>query len=396
MRQTLYLLLAAALLLPAPAGAQAAHPAAPPGKLSASAPGFTAAGSISGIVVHPADPTLRYLRTTAGAYRWDPAQSRWLPLLDALAPADHNLLGIESLTLDPSDPAKLYLAAGTDTKIHTPNGAILRSSDNGRHFEITRLPFPLGAAEEGRFSGERLAVDPNHGQTLLLATPSHGLWRSADSGATWHPVREFPALPLNKIGLTFVAFDRSSGTQGRPTPVILIGVCDPFFNLLRSDDAGRSWKPVLGGPSGIFPNHGILAADGTLYLSYSDSLPPAPVRAGGVWAYTPRTGKWRNLTPSSANLPTASGYGFVAVSAHLPTLLTAPFGSSAAALLRSTDAGAHWTALLHASDCRGSLGTASGPIGAALFDPADPARILYSVGSTLCTARISAPAAKDP
>ncbi len=378
-RHSSRLLLAAALLgpiLPPPArpGTQAA-----PG-------GFTAAGAISGITAHPADPALLYLRTTAGAYRWDGTQARWLSLLDALAPADRNLLGIESLALDPAAPEKLYLAAGASTRVGAPNGAILRSSDNGRHFEITRLPFPLGAAEEGRFSGERLAVDPNHGGTLLLGTPSQGLWRSADSGATWRPVREFPALPLNNIGLTFVAFDRASGPRGRPTPVILVGVSAPFFNLLRSDNAGRSWKPVLGGPAGIFPNHGVFAPDGTLYLSYSDSLPPSPVHAGGLWAYTPRTGRWRNLTPIRAIVP-ASGYGVISTDpAHPGVLLAATLGPAHGTLLRSEDAGAHWTALQRASTC-GKPGTAPlDPIGAALTDPAQPTRAFLSIGSALCIA----------
>ena len=76
-------------------------------------------------------------------------------------------------------------------------------SDDRRRSRLQRsdLPFKLGANEDGRGNGERLAVDPGDGRILYLGTPHDGLWRSIDRGATWSRVAAFPditeAVPPN-------------------------------------------------------------------------------------------------------------------------------------------------------------------------------------------------------
>ncbi len=353
-----------------------------------------AGGFITGFAAHPAERGLYYARTDiGGAYRWNAAAKGWISVEDRLPFRDRNLLGIESLALDPTDPRKLYLAAGTYVNARAPNGALLRSNDMGRHFEITRLPFKLGGNEDGRFAGERLQVDPNQPQTLLLATREAGLWRSENGGANWGRVQSFPALPLSDDGLMFVAFDASSGPKGQPTPVVLIGVNDPIANLLRSDDAGRSWKPVIGGPTGMFPNHGVFAADGTMYLSYGDTPGPNGMTHGGVWAYAPRTGRWRDVTPQPAQ---GFGYGTVAVDPeHAGTLLASTMDRRQLGdtIFRSTDAGAHWTLLKDGAIRNASpapypkhTATEASPdhwIGAVIIDPFDSNHVMYGTGGTI-------------
>ncbi len=355
---------------------------------------FTAPGIITGL---NADPLLHgplYLRTAnAGAFRWDRGQRRWQPLLEQVAASDRNLLGVESLALDPEDPQKVYIAAGASTSARASHAALLRSSDEGRHFASVPLPFQLGADDEARYGGERLAVDPNSGQVLMLATRRNGLWRSGDSGASWHQVREFPALPLNDVGLLFVAFDRGSGPKGRSTPVILVGVSDPVVNLLRSDDAGRSWKPVVGGPLGMFPRYGVFGTDGTLYLSYSDSPLPGGIHNGAVWAYAPRTRAWRDITPERSRSPLGFGYGAFAVdTAHAGTVTVATMNRVRGGdmLFRTVDGGAHWNSLALAdvglSSQLKNVRQATGKdawVGTVLSDPSNPARTLYATGNML-------------
>ena len=127
-------------------------------------------GFVDGIIFHPKEKGLRYARTDiGGAYRWNDLSNHWEPLLDWVSYPDLNLMGVESIALDPSDPDRVYFACGTYTNPHTPNGAILRSRDRGRTFQRTNVPFKFGGNETGRGNGERLAVDPNDGNILYLA-----------------------------------------------------------------------------------------------------------------------------------------------------------------------------------------------------------------------------------
>src|SRR4051812_29397146 len=73
-------------------------------------------GFVSGIVTHPKAKGVIYARTDiGGAYRWDEANRRWIPITDWINAADWNYTGIESLAVDPSDPNKVFFAGGSYT-----------------------------------------------------------------------------------------------------------------------------------------------------------------------------------------------------------------------------------------------------------------------------------------
>jgi len=157
------------------------------------------------------------------------------------------------------DPNRVYLACGTYTNPTTPDGAILRSSDRGKTFQHTNVPFKFGGNENGRGHGERLAVDPNDGTILYLGTRHDGLWKSVDRAVTWNKVANFPdvteAPPAagsqqgQGSGIVFVVFDPRSGAKGKASSTIYAGVSLPGRdNLFRSKDAGKSWQPVPGAP----------------------------------------------------------------------------------------------------------------------------------------------------
>lgn len=358
-----------------------------------------AGGFITGFIAHPKQPGLRFVRTDiGGAYRWDATARRWMPLQDWLPFSQRNLLGVESFALDPTDPQKLYLACGTYLNPGTPNGALLRSDDQGRHFTTVRLPFKLGGNEPGRFAGERLAVDPNDPKILFLATRLNGLWRSEDAALHWGRVASFPSPPANQDGLTFITFDKSSGMPGKPTPVLLVGAADSSRNLLRSNDGGRTWGSVPGGPVGVFPNHGVQSSSGTVYLSYTDTPGPNDVHNGAVWSYVPGTGAWRDITPQRPGVNGAPGFGYGTVAVdpgHPGRLLASTLDrwQPGDTIFESVDGGAHWSSLKEGAT-RDSAGVPwtrhtlpEAPfghwLGAVLIDPFDARHVLYGTGETI-------------
>lgn len=323
-------------------------------------------GFVTGVVFHPREKGLAYVRTdVGGAYRWDDGARQWIPLTDWIGPDDINLLGIESIAIDPSDPERVYLAAGTYTNPKAGNGAILRSSDHGRSFQRTDLPFKLGGNDMGRGNGERLAVDPNDGRVLFFGSRGAGLWRSDDAGASFTAVESFPEVAtsaaagvhtrwagLQHVGIVFVVFDPASGKPGAPTPKLYAGVSTRATSLYESGDGGRTWSTVRGQPTGLRPNHMVRAGDGTFYLSYGDEPGPDTMNDGAVWKFAPASGQWQDITPAPQSTDTEKdgfGWGAVTVDPSDPQVLLATtfcrYGPHDD-IFRSTDGGRTWTPLL--------------------------------------------------
>lgn len=328
-------------------------------------------GFVTGIIFHPHQKDLMYVRTdVGGAYRWDATLHRWIPLTDWIGASDVNLTGIESLAVDASDPDRLYLAAGTYSR---GEAAILRSDDQGKTFERTDVPFKMGGNESGRFNGERLAVDPNDGSFLFFGSRHDGLWKSADRGVTWQKVETFPEVGASEspgeatdsrrsfsrfgrqaVGVVCVLFDPSSGAPGRATPTIYAAVSATQTNVYRSADAGATWQPLPGQPLGLCPNHLIRGADGILYLTYGKEPGPNTMTDGAVWKYNPTDAAWTDITPvKPAEADQLFGYGAVTVDAQHPaTLMVSTFchWKPHDEIYRSTNGGSTWTALLHEAE----------------------------------------------
>ena len=343
-------------------------------------------GFVTGLVFHPKQKDLLYARTDiGGAYRWNSETKRWIPLLDWLSKEDWNLYGIESIGIDPTDAKRLYLAVGTYTNNWAGNGAILRSTDYGAHFQRTSMPFKLGGNEDGRSIGERLAVNPNRNQTLYFGSRHEGLWRSDDFGATWQQVKSFPDTAETKgIGIGFVLFHEKTvfaAVAGTKTP------------LYRSDDAGQTWSPVIGQPNDLIPHHGVFAADGLFYGTYSNAPGPNGASSGAVWKWNPQTGIWSDITPvTSPNF----GFAGLSVDAKNPKIVVVSSldkWSTGDEIWRSTDGGGTWhsykpTAERDASGAPFLLwGRKSADLGHWIgdleIDPFRSGHLLYVTGATI-------------
>ena len=380
---------------------------------------IVAGGFISGIIADQQSPGIMYARTDiGGAYRWDPWVNSWTPLTDIFSAADWNLMGTESIAVNPVEPSRIYLAQGTYTESWAGNGAILRSRDYGFSFDRVDLPIQLGANEQGRFSGERLAVDPQHHNVVYFGSRQNGLWKSFDFGATWNQVSTFPVTgPTNGVGIIFVTFEKTSDRPKKET--IYVGVSDPTSGLYSSADGGATWQAVAGQPTGFLPNHYALGPDGTLYLTYGDGtgedgMGGQRIGNGAVWKYATTNGTWTNVTPPGPWGTTSLWYGFgaAAVDAQDPnTVMVSTLGRwwPGDEVYRSIDGGTTWIPLGSEPDtglnyavrddsmspylnfgtgctgntCDTTLATFGWWIGALAIDPFDSNHVLYGTGATI-------------
>jgi photosystem II stability/assembly factor-like uncharacterized protein len=256
-------------------------------------------GFVSGIVFHPKQKDLLYIRTNVGgAFRWDAVAKRWIPLNYSLGPEEWSLYGIDSLALDPSDPSRVYLAAGSYLQSWDKNGSLLRSDDQGKTWKKTSLPFQLGANDIGHFAGERLAVDPNDGHILFLGSRKNGLWKSADRGETFTQVAGFPDFKNgNGVGAPVILFDGKAGNAGQATRLVYAVISTTEESVFRSKDAGATWEAIPGQPRGLFPIHMAMDSEGTLYFTYSNQAAFDSMTDGAVWKLDPQNDLWTDITP---------------------------------------------------------------------------------------------------
>ncbi|MEK3735555.1 X2-like carbohydrate binding domain-containing protein [Paenibacillus sp. FSL E2-0230] len=315
-------------------------------------------GFVPGIIFNQTEPDLIYARTDiGGAYRWNQATSSWVSISDSVGWVDWNKNGVDALATDPIDPNKVYMATGTYTNHWDNNGQIMRSNDRGNTWQTTPLPFKVGGNMPGRSAGERLVIDPNKNNILYFGARSgNGLWKSIDSGVTWSKVTSFPNVGTyiqnptldygnDLVGLSWITFDKSTGTLGNATQTIYVGVADTASSVYRSTDGGVTWTALAGQPTGFLPHHGELSSTGDLYITYSNGVGPYDGSKGEVWKYNKTSGAWTNISPTTG---TDNWYGFggLALDAQHPnTLMVSSLNAwwPDEVIFRSTNGGATWS-----------------------------------------------------
>ncbi|PWD50166.1 xyloglucanase [Serinibacter arcticus] len=319
-------------------------------------------GYVPAIVFNPTEPGLAYARTDiGGAYRFDAGQDRWVPMLDHVGWEDWGHSGVLSLATDPVETNRVYVAVGGyTTDSHPFNGAIKRSADHGRTWETTDLPFKIGGNMPGRGIGERLQIDPNDTSTLYYgAEQGAGLWRSTDHGATWAKVEQFPNVGTfvpnpdseweferSNLGVLWTAFVASSGTPRQGSSTLLTAVADTENMLYRSDDAGATWTPVEGAPTGYLPHQfAVDESNSYLYVTLSDGAGPYDGSDGGVWRYSIDTGEWLDISPTFSPLGNSFGYSGLSLDRNDPDTLVVATQIQwwpDNLLYRTTDGGQTW------------------------------------------------------
>ena len=131
--------------------------------------------------------TTRVIRADVyGAYRWEDDADRWVQIVtsDAMPDAfrDQNGMveGVYALTVAPTDPDRLYMAA---------RDRLFTSRDAGRSWAVAGPPaageLEFDPNDAFRHSGPALAVLPDDPDRAFFGSPQQGVWRTVNGGDTW-------------------------------------------------------------------------------------------------------------------------------------------------------------------------------------------------------------------
>ena len=250
--------------------------------------------------------------------------------------------------LEPSltDPDAVYAGVEDAALFQTTDGGQtweempgLRGHDSGPHWSP-------GA---GGLCLHTIILDPRNPSRIVIAISAAGAFRSDDRGKTWRPI------------------NRGLRSEGIPNPTAEVGHCvhhiamhpsrpDVLFmqkhwDVMRSDDAGSSWREV----SGNLPTDFGFAIDvhaheqETVYVvpikSDSEHYPPD----GKLRVYRSRSGgeEWE---PLAKGLPQKDCYVNVLRDAMAVDRLDSCgiyFGTTGGQVYASSDSGDNWKAIVH-------------------------------------------------
>jgi photosystem II stability/assembly factor-like uncharacterized protein len=250
--------------------------------------------------------------------------------------------------LEPSldDPDAMYAGVEDAALFHTADGGQswaelpgLRGHGSGPHWQP-------GA---GGMCLHTILIDPSNPKRMFIAISAAGAFRTDDAGRTWRPI------------------NRGLKSQGIPDPEAEVGHCvhriaqhrsrpevlymQKHWDVMRSDDAGDTWREVSGNlPTDFgFPIDVHAHEPETIYVvpitSDSYHYPPD----GKLRVYRSRTGgnEWEALTKG---LPQRDCYVNVLRDAMAVDALDqcgVYFGTTGGQVYVSADAGDSWTAIVH-------------------------------------------------
>jgi photosystem II stability/assembly factor-like uncharacterized protein len=312
----------------------------------------------------PADPARLFASQTSGWFgqliqRSDDGGTTWEPVGNKFdydgVPGTHQwydgtphpweFARVWHLEPSPTDPDTVY--AGVE------DAALFRSVDGGQEWqELSGLRnHDTGSSWQPGAGGmclHSIVLDPSNPERIFVAISAAGAFRSDDAGKTWRPV------------------NRGLKSEGIPDPDAEVGHCvhriamhrsrpDVLFmqkhwDVMRSDDAGESWQEISGDlPTDFgFPIEVHAHEPDTVYVvpikSDSEHYPPE----GKLRVYRSRTGghEWEPLTKG---LPQSNCYVNVLRDAMAVDSLDSCgvyFGTTGGQVYVSSDAGDSWAPIV--------------------------------------------------
>lgn len=328
--------------------------ATPEGDWSYSQMAMGGGGYVTG-VFSTSQENLYYARTdVGGAYRWDEAQGRWLSLAYGVTEENVGMMGIDGLAVDPDEPNKLYLIAGT-SYFSNGNTWVLISNDYGDTFEEVDISSLVANSGNGmgRQNGERIAIDPVNNDILYIGGRTGGLIKSTDGGKTWTAVQSLSDFTTtytsNNNGICTIVIDPDS-SDGSACQRVFVGISKGGENnVFVSENGGGSWAAVEGLPNNLFPQRMKADGRGNLIIVYADSEGPwGSSGKGSIIRLGIASGEVEDISPANR------GFGDVAISPENPDKMVAvtentwteqPNGAYGDEFYVTTDGGASWSCI---------------------------------------------------
>jgi photosystem II stability/assembly factor-like uncharacterized protein len=225
---------------------------------------------VNSLVIDPDDPANLYAGTSHGVLKSTDRGQTWT---GANAGLTGSTGGARVLAIDPLNSSTLY-AQNDALSSSTKPIAMFKTTDGGKSWSSLNSSFYAFEGAQTPLAEEfvsRMVIDPNRTSVMfaLASGTAGGVFRTTDGGATWYGL---PGLP--PVGAIYaLALDPATST-------LYVAGNDLSLNrhIARSTDQGATWAPAdLGFPNALILG---LATDprnpGTVYAWYVQASIPNP------------------------------------------------------------------------------------------------------------------------
>ena len=316
------------------------------------------------LTASPADPDRLYASQSSGWFgqliqRSNDGGQTWAPVGNEFAyeglPGTHlwydgtprpwEFKRVWHLEPSPGDPDTLYAGA--------EDAALFRSVDGGQSWQ--ELPGLRGHESAGSWQPgaggmclHTIVLDPGESGRMFAAISAAGVFRSDDAGKSWRPVNrglQSEGIPDSDAEVGHCVH-RIAQHPSRPSVLFM----QKHWDVMRSDDAGESWTEI----SGNLPTDFGFVID--VHAHEPDTIFVVPIKSdsehyppdGKLRVFRSRSGgnDWQALTDG---LPQRDCYVNVLRDAMCVDTLDpcgVYFGTSGGQVYLSPDGGDHWTAIV--------------------------------------------------
>jgi chitodextrinase len=243
-----------------------------------------AGGFISDIDI-ASDGTKVIHTDTYGAYVWTGSQWSQIVSMNTMPSGDPGAglqqnAGVYEIRIAPSNTSRFYMYF---------NGYVYRSDNKGATWNATGFSHVAASGNDQitETMGPYIAIDPNNSNIVYVGTPSAGLFKSTNAGATFSSVSAVgvgSTVPANagQGGSNIIAYDPSSSVVGGVTQGVYVSTYG--VGVFHSTDGGSTWTELNSSGMPTTHLHIMVVSDGTLYVTDNSAGGAFKKYSGGAWS----------------------------------------------------------------------------------------------------------------